>query len=115
MDINQLLEKLAHSPDQVEFDEVIEAIVEHYDYQPVKFTNGDAVNAAGTNEGSCKIFAFAQLHQLTATQTLACFGRYYREDVLQHPQGTDHANIRNFIQAGWAGIVFSDAALWLRK
>jgi len=72
-------------------------------------------NAAGENEGSCKIFSFAQLQQLDETQTLNCFGRYYREDVLKNPQGSDHANIRTFIKHGWQHITFDNTALELKK
>ena len=57
----------------------------------------------GENSGSCKIFAFAQLHHLDEASTLACFGAYYRDDVLKHPQGSDHQNIRQFINTGWQG------------
>ena len=113
--IAQFLQRLAARPDDVAFEETIAVIEAHYDYTPTTFRNGlgaDAVvNAAGTNAGSCRIFAFAQLHDLTPAQTLACFGRFYREDVLQNPQGTDHANIRTFMRDGWAGIAFESAPL----
>jgi len=69
------------------------------------------VNQAGTNEGSCKIFAFAQLNQLNQQQTLNLFGDYYRLDVLNNPDGTGHQNIRNFMQFGWDGIRFNGEAL----
>ena len=55
--------------------------------------------------------AFAQLHELDAARTLACFGRYYREDVLRHPDGSDHANIRTFMRHGPAGIRFARPVL----
>jgi len=42
---------------------------------------------------------------------LACFGRYYFEDVLQNPQGNDHGNIRNFIKTTWQGVEFHSVAL----
>jgi hypothetical protein len=106
MSVEALLKKLQNQPEIVEFAEVIAIIAENYAYTPVRFTNGSAVSEAGTNEGSCKIFAFARLHNLGEAQTLACFGKYYREDVLQHPDGSDHANIRNFMQTGWAGVQF---------
>lgn len=101
-----LVEKLASEPLNVEFDEVIKVIDTFYDYQPTAFGNGGIENAAGENEGSCKIFAFALHHALTEAQTLACFGRYYRRDVLGHPEGTDHGNIRQFIEHGWEGVAF---------
>lgn len=111
MTLNALLEQLARAPDAVNFDDVIATINEHFTYTPTRFTNGDAINEAGKNEGSCKIFAFGKLQQLTPAQTLACFGKFYREDVLGNPGGTDHANIRNFMQHGWAGIQFAGEAL----
>jgi hypothetical protein len=113
--IAQFVQRLTDNPAGVAFEQSIEVINRHYDYTPTAFRNGlgdDAVvNTAGSNEGSCRIFAFAQLQQLTPAQTLACFGRFYREEVLQHPAGTDHANIRHFMRHGWAGITFEDAPL----
>ncbi|AMK78354.1 MULTISPECIES: HopJ type III effector protein [Methylomonas] len=98
----------------IEFPETMAVIAEHYHYQPTEFSNGlqqPLVNEAGRNEGSCKIFAFAKLHQLTVEQTLALFGDYYRQDVLGNPAGSDHQNIRNFMRDGWEGIVFRGEAL----
>ena len=95
----------------VEFEQVMQVITDNYQYQPTLFTNGEVVNDMGTNEGSCKIFYFAQLNKLNPQQTLACFGRYYREDVLANPSGNDHANIRSFMQTGWQGISFKSVAL----
>ena len=110
-----LIEKIKTQPDTVEFSEVIDTIATHYDYTPTRFSNGSgddtAISEAGSNEGSCKIFAFAQLNGLNENETLACFGKYYREDVLQHPEGSDHANIRNFMRHGWQGIHFEQSAL----
>jgi hypothetical protein len=56
------------------------------------------------------VFAFAQLNQLDKQQTLHIFGQYY-QDVLAKPYAEDHQNIRQFIQNGWDGIQFSQAAL----
>lgn len=115
MSIDSFLQQLSTSPDTVEFAQVIDLIAQHYDYTPTAFRNGlgteKVENAAGTNEGSCRIFAFAQLHNLSPAQTLACFGKFYREDVLGHPHGTDHANIRMFMRQGWQGIHFHGVAL----
>ncbi len=93
------------------FAEVIAHIDDHYSFTPTAFRNGDTHNDAGSNNGSCKIFAFAQLKGLDEQATLNAFGDYYRVDVLQHPNGDDHANIRNFIRSGWAGIHFDGSAL----
>ena len=49
------------------------------------------------NYSSCKLFAFAQLNALSEMETLALFGTFYRDDVMNNPDGEDHANIRNFI------------------
>jgi hypothetical protein len=95
----------------IEFEQVMQVIKDNYQYQPTSFTNGELVNELGTNEGSCKIFYFAKLNKLTPQQTLACFGRYYRNDVLANPTGNDHGNIRNFMQTGWQGIEFKSVAL----
>lgn len=115
MDENTLLQQIKENPQAVEFQAVMSVVDAHYDYTATRFTNGSGdntvINEAGQNEGSCRVFAFAQLHDLDEQQTLACFGRYYREDVLQHPDATDHANIRQFMRTGWSGIQFDHAAL----
>lgn len=111
MSIEELIVQLNNTPESVSFEQVMETITTHYSYTPTRFTNGEQINEAGTNEGSCKIFAFAQLNRLNQTQTLACFGRYYRKDVLHNPEGDDHGNIRNFMQHGWEGITFEGVAL----
>lgn len=112
--LTNLLKQLKNEPENTLFSEVISVINENYLYTPTSFINGDIENVAGTNEGSCKIFAFAQLNNLSEQQTLACFGDYYRIDVLLHPEGNDHGNIRNFMQTGWQGIKFSSVALRLK-
>ncbi len=109
------LSKLKEYPEQVEFSETISIIDAHYDYVQVTFRNGDLNNSAGENVGSCKIFSFAKLHDLSKQQTLACFGKYYREDVLQNPDKDSHQNIRNFMRAGWQDIYFESDALILKK
>lgn len=114
MSLNDFLQRLRQTPDQIEFADTIAAIEAHYHYRPTAFRNGDVANAAGQNGGSCKILAFAQLQGLSEAETLACFGRYYRDDVLQHPDASDHANIRNFMRSGWAGVVFEAPALQAR-
>jgi HopJ type III effector protein len=109
MSLNVFLEKIrSHLP--VSFNETIAVITEHYHYQPTEFSNGLLVNLAGTNEGSCKIFAFALIHQLSDQQTLQLFGEYYL-DVLNEPNGSGHQNIRNFMRDGWQGICFKGEAL----
>jgi hypothetical protein len=95
----------------VSFNETIAAITDNYHYDPTEFTNAELVNLAGTNEGSCKIFAFAKLNKLNPQQTLNLFGDYYRHDVLSDPEGAGHQNIRNFMRFGWEGIRFNDSPL----
>lgn len=113
--LQQLLQQLRSDPSGVEFDQVIAAITDHYDYTPAQFHNGvgddTVVNAAGSNAGSCRIFAFARLNGLSEAETLACFGKFYRDDVLGNPAGGDHANIRTFMRHGWGGIRFDSPAL----
>ena len=115
MSLIPFLQRLRDTPSQIEFSETMAAIEANYAYTPTAFRNGNAENSAGQNGGSCKIFAFAKLQGLSEPETLACFGRYYREDVLQHPEANDHQNIRNFMRSGWAGVVFEGEALQARK
>jgi len=114
MSLSSFLEKL-NNKQAISFDKTMAVIAENYSYQPTEFSNGlndnKIINTASSNEGSCKIFAFAQLNQLDQQHTLNLFGDFYTKDVLQNPDGTDHQNIRNFIQYGWDGINFSQQAL----
>ncbi|UUM32410.1 HopJ type III effector protein [Vibrio japonicus] len=111
MELSTFISQLKTHPQDIEFSQTIATIDANYDFTPTAFTNGNTSNEANQNNGSCKIFAFAKLNDLSAEETLACFGAFYREDVLNNPQGDDHANIRNFIQFGWDGVQFESEAL----
>ena len=111
MNLDDFLKKLNNDPASIAFDDTMAVIAALYDFTPAAFTNGDTRNEAGQNSGSCKLFAFAMLNKLSKEQTLACFGAYYRDDVLKHPQGTDHQNIRNFMKYGWDGVKFDSMPL----
>ena len=109
MTLNEFLQQLGSNP-ALDFEDTMQVIADNYSYTPNGFNNGDIYNEAGQNEGSCKIFAFAQLNELSEELTLKCFGRFY-QDVLATPEGTDHGNIRNFMQHGWSGIKFDGEVL----
>ena len=111
MNSSEFIEKVKMAANKVSFQETISLIDAHYLFTPTAFSNGNQVNNADENNGSCKIFAFAKLNQLNQLQTLACFGSYYFDDVLKNPEGIDHQNIRNFMEYGWDGIRFEDEAL----
>ena len=111
MNLETFLDKLNTQPNQVAFTETMATIEENYTFTPTAFTNGETKNEADTNNGSCKIFALGLLNKLNEEQTLACFGDYYRKDVLENPKGDDHQNIRNFMTTGWIGIKFEGEAL----
>jgi hypothetical protein len=109
----QLKEFLAQvkAGEKVSFQDSIVVIAANYLYTPTRFVNWNVVNEVGTNEGSCRLFYFAKLHGLTPDQTLGLFGDYYWKDVLEHPEAPSHANIRSFMQHGWAGIAYDGEAL----
>lgn len=111
MTLDAFLQKLNNDPAAIEFTDTIATIDSLYEFTPTAFKNGELENAAGQNNGSCKLFAFAKLQNLSKEQTLACFGAYYRKDVLEHPEATDHGNIRNFMKFGWDGIAYAGVAL----
>jgi hypothetical protein len=115
MEITNFISKLKQAPRTVSFAETIAVIEDNYSFSPTAFENGTHHNAAGENSGSCKIFAFAELNNLSAAETLNCFGAYYHEEVLANPEGTNHQNIRNFMKTGWDGIAFYGEALELKK
>ena len=87
------------------FAETLAFIAARYDYKPSAFRNGDQPNAAGQNEGSCKVLGLALLEGLTDEEALLAFGEHYRS-VLATPEGSDHGNIRALMKTGLAGVVF---------
>ena len=115
MNTVSFLKRLEENPKSITFQDTINVIEENYNFTPTAFQNGNQQNNAGENNGSCKIFSFAKLQNLSKEATLACFGSYYFDDVLRNPDGNDHQNIRNFIQFGWDGIHFEGEALLEKK
>lgn len=94
----------------VPFSQVIEFIEKYYQHTPTAFKNGDTFNEATQNQGSAKVFTFAQLNELSEADTLNLFAEHY-QSVLANANGTDHQNIRQFMLNGWNGIVFEGQAL----
>lgn len=110
--MNQQLQTLltAAKTKDLPFSKVLEFIDTFYQHQPTAFTNGDAYNQADQNQGSARVFAFAQINGLNAEDTLWLFAEYYRS-VLSTPDAADHQNIRQFMAHGWQGIAFEGQAL----
>ena len=119
MTVSEFIKFVKAYPQEVSFDQTIQLVNDVYNYTPRRFYNGIndkmITNEAGSNEGSCKIFAFGLANKLSEEETLTCFGDFYRNDVLNHPDGNDHANIRTFIIHGWNGIKFDNNALVLKS
>jgi len=103
-----LLAQLA--ADEAKFADVITYIESRYTHTPTAFKNGQQNNAATENQGSAKVFSFAQLNGLDQAQTLSLFAEHYAS-VLATPEATDHQNIRQFMLNGWDGIAFEGEAL----
>ena len=114
MNIATFLEKLNKNPESISFTETIAVIEENYTFEPTAFENGVLHNTAEENTGSCKLFAFAELQNLSQSDTLSCFGAYYYDEVLKNPNGNNHQNIRNFMKTGWEGIAFYGSPLKLK-
>jgi hypothetical protein len=87
MTLHAFLEKLNQYPQAITFAETIATIESNYDFTPTAFQNEKQHNGAGENSGSCKLFAFAKIQELSQAATLSCFGAYYFEEVLGDPQG----------------------------
>jgi len=102
------------SGDDLSFEEVIELIDTHYETGLIEFKNGDIVNASGENEGSAKVLSYAALSGMDKDTTLKLWGQYYRE-VKANPDGSDHANIRNFMKYGWEGVPFENGIALTKK
>jgi hypothetical protein len=92
------------------FADVIAFIEARYQHTPTAFQNGAQFNAATENQGSAKVFSFAQLEGVNQADTLSLFAEHYAS-VLATPEGTDHQNIRQFMQNGWDGVKFEGQAL----
>ena len=110
MTLESFKEKLK-TPTEVAFTDTMAVIEENYTFTPTAFINGPLKNEAGQNSGSCKLFAFAQKQAFTTEETLACFGKYYFDEVLKDPNGDGHQNIRNFMKTGFEGLTFDGTAL----
>ncbi len=106
--IQSLLKQLKEG--SLQFKGVLEFIDAHYNHQPTAFKNGVAYNEATQNQGSARVFSFAQLNNLNKEETLSLFAEHY-QSVLSSVDGTDHQNIRQFMIHGWPGIVFEGKAL----
>lgn len=111
MTLETFLNKLKTSPKDIDFTDTIFVIESNYIFTPTAFKNGDLHNNAGENSGSCKLLAFAKLQGFTKEETLACFGKYYFEEVLNDPNGNGHQNIRNYMKTGFEGLVFDSMPL----
>lgn len=110
MTIQEFKRKLKESPKAILFAETMQMIDDNYTFTPAAFTNGVITNDAGQNNGSCKVFAFAKLQDLTEEETLYCFGEHY-QNVLDDSTGSSHQNIRNFMKTGFEGLVFEGEVL----
>ncbi|MDX1452430.1 MAG: HopJ type III effector protein [Oleiphilaceae bacterium] len=109
--VQAFLARVAQDASSISFEETMQVIDACYRHAPCPFSVGEQHNESGQNNGSSKILAFARMHQLDERSTLNLFGDYYRRDVLEHPDGSDHANIRQFQAQGWEGVRFDDEAL----
>lgn len=98
---------------QQSFADTMAFIDSHYLYQPRAFRNGPISNAAGENQGSCKILGLTLLEGLSLEQALLAFGEYYR-DVLAVEDGSDHPNIRQLMKSGLEAVSFDQPPL-IRK
>ena len=96
--------------DSTKFADVLAFIEARYQHTPTAFQNGAQFNAATENQGSAKVFSFAELEGLNQQDTLKLFAEHYAS-VLATPEASDHQNIRQFMQNGWDGVKFEGEAL----
>src|SRR5690606_28454544 len=106
--VRQLLEQLDSKT--LQFAAILAYIDTHYTYTASAFQNGSKYNAEDENQESAKVLSFAKLHNLSQNDTLKLFAEHY-EAVQLTPQGTDHQNIRQFMQHGWTGLQFDRQVL----
>ena len=108
--LHDYITALTNTPSHLTFADTLAVIEAHYNFTSTAFKNGSVDNPAGTNSGSCKVFSFAKLHKLTQEQTLLMFAQHY-QNVLDTPDGDNHANIRNFMKTGFEGLSFDGNSL----
>lgn len=111
MNLEEFKEKVKSAPNEVEFSDTMQVIETYYEFEPTAFTNGKLYNEVGQNSGSCKLFAFSKDQEFTTEETLACFGKFYFDEVLNDPDGTGHQNIRNFMKTSFGELVFNGTPL----
>ena len=61
--MENFLNKIKSNPELITFQKTIEVIESNYNFTPTTFKNGNQINNAGENNGSCKIFAFAKMNK----------------------------------------------------
>ncbi len=110
MTLKELLEKVYLYPETLQFAEVLAVIDAEFEFTPAAFSNGAVLNAATENQGSCKVLSFALKSGLSEAHTLTLFAEHYRS-VVASPTGSDHQNIRQFMNNGWKGVSFEKVAL----
>jgi hypothetical protein len=98
---------------EFQFETTLAFIEMHYNFSPSGFNNGGVENSAEQNQGSCKVFALAQLLELSKQQALCCFGQHYR-DVLATPDVDNHHNLRRVLKEGLTDIHFDNFPLKLK-
>ena len=110
MIIKELLAALYQQPETIQFEQVIAAIDAEFDFKPTAFIVGKQQNAAGENQGSCKVLAFAHSAGLSQKHALLLFAEHYRA-VLAEPDGSAHQNIRQFMEHSWQQVSFATKPL----
>lgn len=106
--MNELLSDLRAG--NLAFADVIRHIENQYNVTPSAFRNGSQYNEATQNQGSAKVLYFGYLNKLSKEDTLLLFAEHYRA-VLEDPEGTNHQNIRQFMENGWDGVEFEGEIL----
>lgn len=106
--IEEILNKI--DANEISFADVISFIKEKYNYTPSAFSNGKLQNKEVENQGSAKVFFFAQFHKVSKENTLKLFVEHY-QNVLENPEADNHQNIRQFMIFGWEGIQFKNTVL----
>lgn len=91
------------------FSDVLAYIEARYQHTPTAFQNGAQYNAATENQGSAK-FSLCQVTRFRPSTNFKFICRTLRI-CISYPRGTDHQNIRQFMQNGWDGVKFEGQAL----
>ena len=84
MTVAELVQKIKTQAENIQFSEIIETVDANYNFTPTAFKNGETMNEANQNNGSCKVFSFAKNQRnLLKPSQLKLISSYYKLFIIK--------------------------------